>query len=461
MDTYFTQINPYMNDELWSPEKFSLPPRSRLHHLQPMGIGTPMVESLSSYVTRLAYSHGVSVSTLIPRIVSPLLQQTFIKDSTSRSLKAFFYRSQALNGYGTIANDFVEVLNQLTLHRKLKFLTLISLANILVTQGLLRPHKAWCPICYQHCQQNQQVIYDHLLWSLNDVKICVKHQHPLMEACPHCHHKLLWLSWKSNLGYCSHCYQWLGDSFDTSFSKTPIDDWDRWVANSLGELLANADYLSSTLTQEQIQSSLTSIVHHVTAGNIAAFAAKLKIPKNTFWGWYSGKTRPSLSALLKICYPFQLSLLQFLKQEFESFLPNIKEKEFEIQYSKNIRKSAQTPNLDHIQRTLSTILLSDSSPTLTDIAQQLQVNRRLLSRHFPELCNQIVAKHRQHKHILHLAAIEQCCLEIKEAISSLCQSGKHPTESHVCELINNPGYFRYKQVRQFYKREVQAILSRL
>ncbi|MEB3214757.1 MAG: hypothetical protein VKN72_00650 [Nostocales cyanobacterium 94392] len=110
---------------------------------------------------------------------------------------------------------------------------------------------------------------------------------------------------------------------------------------------------------------------------------------------------------------------------------------------------------------MTTILLSDSSPTLTDIAQQLQVNRRLLSRHFPELCNQIVAKHRHHKHILHLAAIEQCCLEIKEAVSSLCQSGKYPTESHVCELINNPGYFRYKQVRLFYKQEVQAILSRL
>lgn len=463
MDIDLTQIQPYTDDELWSPEKFLMPPRSRLHHLEPIGIGTPMVESLSSYVTRLARSHGVFVSTLLSRTVSPLLQKTFIKNSTSRGLKAFFERGHALNGYGTIATDFVEALNQLTLHHELGFLTLVFFSNILVSKGLLRSHKAWCPICYQQWKQNRQVIYDPLLWSLNDVKICLKHQYPLREKCPHCNHKLLWLSWKSHVGYCYYCYQWLGDSSHKNLRQTLINDWNRWVVKSLGELLANANNLSFALTQEQIQLSLNSTIHHITEGNMAAFAAKLKIPKNTFWGWYSGQTRPPLSALLKICYPFQLSLLQFLKQEFESFPTHLKKKELEIQYCKNQRKSAQTLHLEHIHRTLTTILSqsSDSSPTLTDIAQQLQVNRRVLSRHFPELCNQIVAQHRQSKHIRHLAAIDQCCLEIKAAINSLYQSGEHPTESRVCELISNPGYFRYKQVRLFYKREVQAILSRL
>ncbi len=37
-----------------------------------------------------------------------------------------------------MATDFVEVLNQLTLHNQLEFLTLIPCSNILVTKGLLR-----------------------------------------------------------------------------------------------------------------------------------------------------------------------------------------------------------------------------------------------------------------------------------------------------------------------------------
>lgn len=100
-------------------------------------------------MTRLAHSHEVSISILLSRIVNPLLEQTLIKDSSSRESKPFFNRSHTLNRYGTIATNFVEVLNQLTLQNKLEMLTLIPFSDILVTKGLLRPYQAWCHICYQ------------------------------------------------------------------------------------------------------------------------------------------------------------------------------------------------------------------------------------------------------------------------------------------------------------------------
>ncbi|WP_197047434.1 TniQ family protein [Planktothrix serta] len=458
MDINVAEIQPYTNDELWSPEKFPMPPRSSLHHLEPIGVGTPMVESLTSYMTRLAHSHGVFVSTLLSRVVNPLLQRTFIKNYTSRGLEPFFNRSHTLNGYGTIATDFIEVLNQLTLSNNLKFLTLSPFSNILVTKGLLRPYKAWCPICYKRWKQNQEVIYEPLLWSLNDVKVCLIHQHPLVQNCPHCHRQLLWLNWKSSLGYCSQCSQWLGGS-----SNTSIVTQQRWIADTLGELVANADRLSSVLTQERIQQSLTYIVHQVSEDNIAAFAAIHKIPKNTFWGWYSGKNRPPLSALTQICYNLKISLFQFLTQDFNlSAIPD-RDQKVEMEYCKNTRSSARTLDFNHIENTLSLILsqAGESLPTIAEIAEQLQINRRLLSRHFPDLCHQIVTKRRNYVRMSHLTAIEHCCQEIKEAIALLHQSGEYPTESRVCELISNPGYFRYQKVRLLYKKEVQSMFSRL
>lgn len=458
MDINVIQIKPYANDELWSPEKFLMPPRSCLHHLEPIGVGTQMVESLTSYVTRLAHSHGVFISTLISRTINPLLKQTFIKDSTSRGLEPFFNCSHALNGYGTIATDFVEALNQLTLSNKLEFLTLIPFANILVTKGLLRRYKAWCPICYQQWKQNQQVIYDPLLWSLNDVKVCLIHQHPLVQNCLYCHRQLPWLNWKSSLGYCSQCSQWLG-----GYSNTSVITQERWIAETLGELLANAQQLPSVLTQEHIQKSFINAVHQVTEDNIAAFAAMHKIPKNTFWGWYSGKNRPPLSALVQICYNLRISLLQFLAQDLNLLSIYDRNLKLEMQYPKNRRSSARTLDLNHLENTLSIILsqAEETLPTITEIAKQLKVNRRVLSKHFTELCHQIVTKRRSYIRMCHLAAIEQCCQEIKEAIASLQQSGEYPSESRVCELISNPGYFRYQKVRLLYKQEIQSTLSRL
>jgi hypothetical protein len=49
---------------IFDEETIQMPIHSRLYHLEPIGIGTPFVESLTSYVVRLAEAHSVS-----PRIV--------------------------------------------------------------------------------------------------------------------------------------------------------------------------------------------------------------------------------------------------------------------------------------------------------------------------------------------------------------------------------------------------------
>ena len=42
-----------------------MPPRSRLYSLEPIGIGTPQTESLTSYISRLAAAHSVRVRDLV------------------------------------------------------------------------------------------------------------------------------------------------------------------------------------------------------------------------------------------------------------------------------------------------------------------------------------------------------------------------------------------------------------
>src|SRR2546427_5615316 len=59
--------------EVWAPALEAPPPRSRLYSLEPIGIGTPEVESVSSYLNRLAQAHCVTVSALITHELLPHL----------------------------------------------------------------------------------------------------------------------------------------------------------------------------------------------------------------------------------------------------------------------------------------------------------------------------------------------------------------------------------------------------
>jgi hypothetical protein len=49
----------------WTLMPAPMPPRSRLYSLEPIGIGTPQTESLTSYISRLAAAHSVRVRDLV------------------------------------------------------------------------------------------------------------------------------------------------------------------------------------------------------------------------------------------------------------------------------------------------------------------------------------------------------------------------------------------------------------
>jgi len=51
--------------DFWTLSRSPLPRRSLLYSLEPIGVGTAFVESLSSYVARLAEAHSISVGDLV------------------------------------------------------------------------------------------------------------------------------------------------------------------------------------------------------------------------------------------------------------------------------------------------------------------------------------------------------------------------------------------------------------
>ena len=156
------------------------PPRSHLYSLPPIGIGTPDVESLTGYVARLADAHCVPLGNLIANEFGCLVKQT----GKQSYLHSMSQRTEALNGIGQMAREFVQALQQLTLQENLHHLTLLMWAEVLPARGLLRRIRAWCPLCYEEWRTNNLTVYEPLLWALEAIKFCPRHQQALVLTMP-------------------------------------------------------------------------------------------------------------------------------------------------------------------------------------------------------------------------------------------------------------------------------------
>src|SRR6266704_2196466 len=112
-------------------------PRSQLYNLAPLGLNSSLVESLTSYICRLAYEHHLEVGTLIQYNIAPILGKRYIADDNSRSISSFLRYAGPINGNGIMASDWVGALGALTLRPDLAFLTLLVGTGALSQRDLL------------------------------------------------------------------------------------------------------------------------------------------------------------------------------------------------------------------------------------------------------------------------------------------------------------------------------------
>jgi hypothetical protein len=437
----------------WNINYPSIPVRSRLFQLEPIGIGTPYVESLTSYLTRLAESHTVLLGDLVAKQINPIVPKTY----QSRDLFCTKHPSGTANSTGIVAKYLLSALKQLTLREDLDNLTLLKWSQVFPQRKLIHPIKQWCPACYQEQHSQSNTVYEQLLWFLKPVKICPLHKIFLECTCPHCYQKLPSLARNSRVGYCNNCEQWLGSTINNELLQTKEQEWNLWVATNVGEILATSSCISKIITKDKISKSMQICIEQMTEGNIAAFARLIKSPKNQVWGWNNGKVIPQLNILLKISAFTGLSLLDFLtKDDFKTdYL-------FDDTKLVNRRKttiSKQKFNFSLAEESLKKILSNSSlpPPSMCDVAKQLGYHRRTLTKKFPELCKQISANYLEYQKNSRTQRIKKYCLEVEQVVMTLNSQGVYPSEANVSKLLSKAGGFREQEVREALRKARQKL----
>ncbi|NJM17380.1 MAG: TniQ family protein [Richelia sp. RM2_1_2] len=380
--------------ELWDLSIPNTPEHSTLFHLEPIGIGTPLVESLTSYVKRLANAHSISSRMLILSEIAPLLDVEYVLGPHNRSLeKIYGKRTYALNSVGKMALSLVNALEVKTLGSNLQFLTLLTWRNVINQRNLMRHHQAWCPFCYQEWYENKQILYEPLYWSLKAINICTKHDKILLENCPHCQQYIVHLPGQGKPGYCPKCRGWLGDLpknliIDDIFPPTEHLEWQNFAANNILKLITLAPCLKSIPSNNSIKENLLAILEKIPYKSLNEFAYLSNIPHGLLHRCIHNSQSTVIDNLLNISYQLGIPLIDFFTNKPVINLASLAIRDSQkinvYRIKKQREQSFQDLNIVQAEKIIADALKEFPPPSIQQIAARIGCYFTTIKSNFPE-----------------------------------------------------------------------------
>jgi len=255
-----------------------------LYNLEPIGLGTELCESLTSYLARLAAELRISVYSLIELIVRFLSTDNYEQCRKSLQIDERVYLM--MNGMDVQAEKWTRWLNELTGRDDLNLLTMLPWKKLLLENGLIRYDLHYCP----QCLRDQGVLYIPLLWSLSPVKVCRQHGTILIDRCPNCFKKVPILGPNFAPGYCPCCGKFLGRE-DSGTDAIRASACDYWVASHFSDLVRN-NHKPDNLTVMDLQSRRIFPIflqdEYCRSRHLRLLANKLYVTSSQMRVWGSG-----------------------------------------------------------------------------------------------------------------------------------------------------------------------------
>ncbi|MEK4668998.1 helix-turn-helix domain-containing protein [Niallia sp. FSL R7-0271] len=422
--------------------------RSYLYNLEPIGIGTPYVESLTSYISRLAFAHCVPVGKLLNQEIAKELSIDWLKKVFRESV---FASSYYINSGNHVALDFVDSINPLTSRNDLINLTLISWRGI-IQKGITRTKKCWCKLCLNEWREDGDPIYEPLYWYINLTESCFKHNVSLSSVCPHCCKAVPIIKTNIILGYCSNCMGWLGEDPIYRVEEKIDVNWIKSVNNNVGKLLSN----SSSLTNYPIKTVLTNIVGYLidmfSNGNRSEFAKEFGFDPGTVARWKRGDTFIPFQTLLKFSYYLNMDIIELLSIELKrtTLLEDINCEAKSLFYQE---KPYNQHNVNKLRAALENeIINNEKTPrSLAAVLTSLSLSEYGAYTYARDLCEIITSRYKDHRTKLRVNRIGDIENEIREIKSAIIQNGEDLT-------LNN---FRKRYDKKVYNKEMEFLVQRI
>ena len=285
---------------------------TRLFPLRPIGIGTPLVEGLASYLTSLAAEHSISVRNLIRNELLPLTASASLDGKVE--VKQFEYWKR-INGMADITSEMVSALEIATGLKEFQCMSMLRFGGHILPD-IASAQRRWCSYCLDEFQSKGRV-FEPLLWSLAAVLACPFHGCELTELCAKCTQTSMLLQNHMRPGHCPHCGAWLGRARDPNALALPTQDSSEVKrARMVGDVLALPQMPPQVGGKSLAFINLKHCIAAVTDGNVLAFSEMFKLSAHDLWDYHN--YIPKLDTLATIAAQIDVPLTKFFEYESES-----------------------------------------------------------------------------------------------------------------------------------------------
>ncbi|GAA0713259.1 TniQ family protein [Dokdonella soli] len=194
------------------------------------GAGTLYVESMTSFISRLANVHCLSAGQLLDLLKSRIPAE----DGETDIVNSIYARGpHELVGYSTAVKTLTRRLTLATGEHALSEASLLFLKPALSRNCRAAVHKVrrWCPACYSDFRRAGDSGYDLLIWHLQAITSCPVHGLVLENHCAACGQQQPFVRSTDNAIDCVSCHaaleglpsEWVREERPTALQRAAID----------------------------------------------------------------------------------------------------------------------------------------------------------------------------------------------------------------------------------------------
>lgn len=378
------------------------PPRTTLYGLELLGTETEHVESLRSYLQRLATAHQMSLINLASLIPCPI--------SVHRLLGCDFH------GVGKGAIRFLQAV-ELATGQSLEAASMGRLAGLIGPQHLTTVRNPrYCPICVR--EPHEELPYGQLVWELSFVAACPLHRIRLLPAriCGAPITERLRVGRRPvHPGVCGHCGSIGFRCCDTIAHATAEEIW---VAAEAGKVVALPRSVVTGLSSESLRAGIRAAVHNAFDGKPVRAALKAGLARACVLTWLQGKSRPALGLLFKFAYAANANVASLLQGEFKEAGRGGSVMQKDIR-PRRYRKH----DWGRIRIALIDAQRKENPPTLGSFASTVYVDRKQLREKFPAESEALVRSAAERRRLERSLAELEARGRYRDAAESLKRDG--------------------------------------
>ncbi len=389
--------------------------------------GAGGIESLTSYIARIALQHRCSPYTLFSTVLIPVEERL-----NHRWKRVRFGESQLINSYGAVAHASAKAVSDCAFIPDAERMTYAGLERLCDPAGkhFLHPSRPWCPQCYLEARTTSIPAWDALYTYPRTSTVCTWHRKLLMLLCQRCERGQRYLPKFPFLDFCEHCGADLARKSPSKLEESSLEPA-LWAARAAMDIIS-AQMHEEDLSAKHFANNVSRLMSLHFRGLERPFAIAIGIAGSSPKNWIKRASAPTWASLVDLAYKLDIPPAHLGSPQAELTDPRYWRAGTPQALD---RRHARPPpdRLSQIRAALRQRLVSRKTDTfappqgLIPLARSLGVSVGVLLRRFPTECEELKEQRREIMSLRKAESDREKAERLQRARAVLSVAGKPAT----------------------------------